>query len=125
MIKSKISLSTAFYPETNGQTKQTKQILEQYLRIFPIKSDWDKLHPLAKFEYNNSKYSGSGFSSFYTNYSIYLQSIWPLKNTATKNQALELYAYYLEETHQKLLENLLKAQARMIAQQNTIQEESK
>lgn len=110
LINSKMALSTAFHPETDGQTERVNQILEQYLRIFATKSDWDELLPLAEFKYNNSKHSGSGQSPFYTNFGLDPRSIWPIKDQATRNPASELYAHYLENTHKQLRENLLKAQ---------------
>ncbi|KAJ6437003.1 ectomycorrhiza-upregulated zf-MYND domain-containing protein [Purpureocillium lavendulum] len=51
-----VRLSTAFHPQTDGQTERINQTIEQYLRTFCNKeqSDWmDKL-PLAEFAYNTS-----------------------------------------------------------------------
>jgi len=31
---SRANLSTAYHPETNGQTEQVNQVLEQYLRVY-------------------------------------------------------------------------------------------
>ena len=42
------NLSAAYHPETDGQTKRTNQILEQYLRIYVNyeQNDWINLLPL-------------------------------------------------------------------------------
>jgi len=48
-------LSTAFNPQTDGQTERTNAILEQYLRayIHYQQDDWCGYLPLAEFAYNN------------------------------------------------------------------------
>ncbi|KJZ68428.1 hypothetical protein HIM_12180 [Hirsutella minnesotensis 3608] len=56
LLHCKRRLSTAFHPQTDGQTERVNQTIEQYLRTFCNKeqSDWmDKL-PLAEFTYNTS-----------------------------------------------------------------------
>ena len=56
LLRCKRRLSTAFHPQTDGQTERINQTIEQYLRTFCNKeqSDWmDKL-PLAEFTYNTS-----------------------------------------------------------------------
>ncbi|XP_073422156.1 uncharacterized protein [Dendrobates tinctorius] len=47
----KVNLSSAFHPQTNGQTERTNQTLEQYLRCFicHLQDDWVDLLPLAEF----------------------------------------------------------------------------
>ncbi|MBW0479716.1 hypothetical protein O181_019431 [Austropuccinia psidii MF-1] len=59
--KLKISqdLSTAFHPETDGQTERINQILEQHLWIYVSyhQDDWHTLLPLAEFAYNNADHS--------------------------------------------------------------------
>ena len=55
----KANLSTAYHPETNGQTEQVNQILEQYLWVYINyqQDDWANLLPLAEFTYNNTLHS--------------------------------------------------------------------
>ncbi|MBW0559983.1 hypothetical protein O181_099698 [Austropuccinia psidii MF-1] len=52
-------LSTAFHPETDGQTESLNQILEQYLRMYVSyhQDDWHTWLPPAEFAYNNAENS--------------------------------------------------------------------
>ena len=49
-------MSTAYHPQTDGQTERTNQVLEGYLRNFVNydQNDWYQLLPLAEHAYNNS-----------------------------------------------------------------------
>jgi len=48
-------LSTAFHPQTDGQTERTNAILEQFLRAYINyqQDDWCGSLPVAEFAYNN------------------------------------------------------------------------
>jgi hypothetical protein len=63
-------MSTAFHPETDGQTERLNQTIETYLRSFVNleHSDWVKLLPLTEFIYNNRKTTIPRYSPFYANY---------------------------------------------------------
>jgi hypothetical protein len=62
-----IRLSTTFHPETDGSTKVTNQVMEQYLRIFCNfkQNDWFQFLPLAEFTYNNSVNSTTKLTPFF------------------------------------------------------------
>ena len=49
-------MSTAFHPQTNGQSKRTIQTLEDMLRscVLYLKGIWEEHLPLVEFAYNNS-----------------------------------------------------------------------
>ena len=49
-------MSTAFHPQTNGQSERTIQILEDMLQacILDLKGSWEEHLPLVEFTYNNS-----------------------------------------------------------------------
>jgi hypothetical protein len=51
-----LSFSTAFHPQTGGQTEQVNQILEDMLRacVLSYGAKWEDCLPFAKFAYNNS-----------------------------------------------------------------------
>jgi len=51
--------STAWHPQTDGQTECVNQELNQFLRLFVNKrqDDWYDLLPIAEFQYNNHVYS--------------------------------------------------------------------
>lgn len=63
-------LSTAFHPQTDGQTERVNRVLEEYLRSFvnSTQSDWDEWLPLAEFAYNNSYHEAVGTTPFHLNY---------------------------------------------------------
>ncbi|KAF8106703.1 hypothetical protein N665_0135s0046 [Sinapis alba] len=54
-----LHMSTAFHPETDGQTERTIRTLEDLLRlcILDWNGPWDKFLPLIEFSYNNSYHS--------------------------------------------------------------------
>ena len=70
LLKIKRNLSTAYHPETDGQTERVNQVLEQYLRMYVSyhQDDWDSWLPLAEFAYNNAEHSSTKQSPFFTNY---------------------------------------------------------
>ena len=55
-LGTKLIRSSAYHPQTDGQTKRVNQILEDMLRTCVIHYDknWDKCLALAEFSYNNS-----------------------------------------------------------------------
>lgn len=55
-IGTKLNFSTAYHPQTDGQTERVNQILEDMLRacVIDFGGSWDKHLPLVEFAYNNS-----------------------------------------------------------------------
>jgi hypothetical protein len=55
-MDSKLNFSSAYHPQTDGQTKRTNQVLEDMLRACALKHgrSWDNSLPYAEFSYNNS-----------------------------------------------------------------------
>ena len=65
-LDTKLAMSTAFHPQTDGQTERMNRTLEQMLRIYTnyAQDDWDKLLTIAEFAYNNSVQSSTGYTPF-------------------------------------------------------------
>jgi len=61
--------STAYHPQTNGQTEWVNQELEQYLRLYYNyrQNDWTEWLSIAEFSYNNQIHSSTGRSPFLVN----------------------------------------------------------
>ena len=55
-LKTRRRLSTAFHPQTDGQSERQNQTLEHYLRAYVeyTQDDWAKRPDMAEFAYNNS-----------------------------------------------------------------------
>jgi hypothetical protein len=69
-LGTKLIRSSAYHPQTDGQTERVNQILEGMLRASMIYYDknWDKCLSLAKFSYNNSYQASlkmAPFEAFY------------------------------------------------------------
>ena len=62
-------LSTAFHPQTNGQTERQNSTIEAHLRAFINfkQNDWARFLLIAEFAYNNAKNASTGFTPFKLN----------------------------------------------------------
>ena len=66
-INTKRRLSTAFHPQTDGQTERQNQFLEQYLRCYTTynQDNWASLLWLAMYAYNTSTHASTERSPAY------------------------------------------------------------
>lgn len=64
------NISSAYHPQTDGQTERLNQEVEQYLRLFvnEQQNNWSEWLPCAEFTINNRVNSSTGFSPFFINY---------------------------------------------------------
>ena len=108
-------MSTAFHPQTDGQTERVNQTLEQYLRIFCNyqQDNWQQLLPLAEFAYNNSVHASTGQTPFFANYGYHPNSIATSTPRATDsdNPAAGDLIKSLGEVHEQLSFELAEASA--------------
>jgi transposase InsO family protein len=67
LLGMKSNTSTAYYPQTDGQTKHVNQNIEQYLRVFTnfLQDDWADWLTLAEFNHNDQVSMTVGFSPFF------------------------------------------------------------
>jgi hypothetical protein len=67
------NLSTAYHPQTDGQTELINQEVESYLRAFINyrQNDWAKWLPTTEFQYNDKVHSATKNSPFFLNYKLH------------------------------------------------------
>jgi transposase InsO family protein len=55
-LGTQLNFSTAYHPETDGQTERTNQTLEDMLRMYVMdqQKSWEEFLPLVELAYNNS-----------------------------------------------------------------------
>jgi transposase InsO family protein len=65
-LGTRLNLSTAYHPQTDGQSERTIQTLEDMLRscVIDFGGSWDSHLPLVEFAYNNSYHSSIGMAPF-------------------------------------------------------------
>jgi hypothetical protein len=70
LLGTKRKMSTAFHPQTDGQTERINQTMEAYLRCYVNykQNNWVELLPLAQYSYNSAESEGTGVTPFFANY---------------------------------------------------------
>jgi hypothetical protein len=65
-----LRMSSAYHPETDGQTERANRTIEDMLRAYvtPHQTDWDLHLTAIEFAYNNSVQASTGYTPFYLNY---------------------------------------------------------
>ena len=65
-VGTQLCLSTAYHPQTDGQTERVNRVLEDLLRlcILDFGGTWEDHLPLVEFAYNNSYQATIGMAPF-------------------------------------------------------------
>ena len=66
-LGTKLLYSSAYHPQTDGQTERTNRTLEQMLRMYVQRNpaEWDCYLAPIEFAYNNATQASTGYSPFY------------------------------------------------------------
>ena len=70
LLGTQLAMSTAFHPQSDGQTERTNSVLEAMLRhwVNPVQNNWDTMLDCAEFAINNSYHSSIQCTPFQLTY---------------------------------------------------------
>jgi hypothetical protein len=101
-LGTRLAMSTAYHPQTDGQTERANRTLEDMLRAYVSyrQDDWDEHLTAAEIAYNNSVQASTGFSPFFLNYgqhpnlplSVAVQPANQSNNQSAADMLADLYA---------------------------------
>ena len=116
--------SSAYHPQTDGQTERVNQILEHYIRTYCAwdQDDWVDLLPFAEFCYNNTIHSATKMTPFFAAYQQHPRNnfVHPISaDPESNNPAAVTMVTTLDSMREAMKENMEAAQKRI---QNTITE---
>ena len=116
-LGTKLAMSTAFHPQTDGQTERANRTIEEMLRAYVSyeQDDWDVRLTAVEIAYNDSKQASSQFTPYYLNsgqharlpLSVAVESLHASKNPTsaerieTLHQDLERAKRYLQQAQQR------------------------
>jgi len=110
-----LRMSSAYHPQTDGQTERVNQCMETYLRCFvhACPTKWSSWLPLAEFWYNTSKHSSLGRSPFEALYGHAPRHFGLSAASACTTPDLSVWLQEQEVMHGLLRQHLFRAQDRM------------
>lgn len=105
----KVNLSTAYHPQTDGQTERLNQTLEIYLRHYVnyYQDNWSQLLPSASFCYNTTPHSATGKTPCEVLYnytpevaSVYVNDLGPVQSTMSAEDNREAVTNALRDAQE-------------------------
>lgn len=122
ILRIKLALSTAYHPETDGQTESSNCAIEQILRCFcnQLQDDWASWCPSAEFAMNNWESSSTSISPFFANYGQHpkmgFEPVNEVPNAVGGRRALEMFtaddfARHMEQVQTCVQDEMRYAQA--------------
>jgi hypothetical protein len=97
-------MSTAYHPQTDGQTERLNQTLEQYLRFYVNyeQDNWVALLPTAQLAYNSTASSVTGISPFFANHGFNVPTRIETGKIAEISEKAKIQAKHLKGLHKQL-----------------------
>ena len=102
-LGTQLSFSTAYHPQSDGQSERTIQTVEQILRCYCQNhpEDWASLLPLVEFAINNAASESSKHSPFFLNHGYHpatpLSALPGLASVPAAEERLAIITEHLEE----------------------------
>ena len=104
----KIAPSTAYHPQTDGQTEIVNRKIEEMIRAFVNykKNNWDE--HLVEFEvaYNSAVHSTTGYTPFFLNYGIHPRTIPAQLLVESPNPSVNEFLANIQEATRKAIANI-------------------
>ena len=121
-LGSKLNMSTAHHPQTDGQSEITHRSIEQILRAYvnPLHDDWASWLPIAEFSYNNAVNASTKQTPFYANLGFHptLPSSFISPNLPGADPTAAKYLDTLRDIHTSISRELELAKAQQAEQAN-------
>ena len=113
----KLRMSTAYHPQTDGQTEVLNQTLEQYLRAFVHHqpSRWFRFLSLAEWSYNTTIHFGTGLSPFEVVYGRPPPTVVQYLQGSSTIEVVDQLLTSRQDMHAQLQQRLRKVQESMKA----------
>ncbi|KAJ0779179.1 putative nucleotidyltransferase, Ribonuclease H [Helianthus annuus] len=110
-----LSFSTAYHPQSDGQTEVLNKCVEMYLRCYVMDrpKDWFKFLPWAKYWYNTSFQTAAQMTPFEIIYGRKPPSLTRYVKDSTSNSLVDSQLLDRDMVLNTLKRNSLRAQARM------------
>jgi len=101
LLGTKLAMSTAYHPQTDGQTERMNRTLEDMLRAYVNfeQDNWDEHLTAAEIAINNSQQASTRFSPYYLNYGRH--PILPISMDKSKTRIDQVSNPTAGETYQK------------------------
>jgi len=105
------AMSTAYHPQTDGQTEWVNQELEQYLQIFigERQDNWYTLLPLVEFSYNNHIHSSMQQTPFLLDTGQHPQMGFELHQPLSRFETVNEFTDWMKDTLEEAKSALAKA----------------
>ena len=123
LLGTKLQMSTANHPQTDGQSEATNKTVEQTLRAFVNyrMDNWDELLPLVEFAINDSVQTSSGMSPFFADtgrHPVTPATLLVPMNGGQKLGDAQRFLDHQAAVLREVKDNLVVAQQRQIASAN-------
>lgn len=118
-LKTKISPSTAYHPQTDGQTEISNRKVEEMIRTYANfrKTNWDEHIVDVEVAYNSAVNSVTLCTPFYLNYGMNPRTI-PLETLANDNPSVEKFLKITKDTTQVVQQRIMAHNYSMARQAN-------
>jgi len=118
LLEVELDKSSAYHPQTDGQTERVNQILVYYLRTYCMwdQDDWVDLLPFAEFCYNNTVHTATKQTPFFAAYHKHPENNFKnSRDNATESNNPEAVKTVedLDAMREAMRENMKAAQTRM------------
>ena len=99
-------MSSAYHPETDGQSERMNQVIEQYLRIFAneTQDNWVRLLPTGMMAYNTMPLEKLGLSPYFMNYGREMRK--PELKQHSNNPAALAQIEEMQTLHEQCIQDL-------------------
>jgi len=116
------NLSTAFQPQTDGQTERANATLKHHLRVYCNyqQDDWERLLPIAEFCYSNTQTETTRITPFFANYGYHLRFLPDLGTRNEETPEVSEYVTALGRLHEELRAEIKEAQMSQAEQANKV-----